>query len=148
MPSAHPLTHEQVAVTLRQSGRRVTAARLLVYRLLQESGGHVTAEAILKQAVEQGERITLPSVYAALNTLVELELARVAHVRPAGAVTYDARPDPHHHAVCRVCGVIEDVECHAADAPCLDPPSGHGFAIDRAEVTFVGLCASCRAVSD
>ncbi len=147
MPPARGLTQEQVAVTLRQSGRRVTAPRLLVYRLLQESGGHVTAEGILKRALEQGERITLPSVYASLNTLVELELARVAHVRPAGAVTYDARPEPHHHVVCRDCGRIEDVECHAADAPCLDPPAGHDFAIDRAEVTFMGVCASCRATS-
>lgn len=139
------LSEAEVATALRGSGRRVTAARLLVYRLLQESDGHVTAEGILGMALERGERITLPSIYAALTTLVDLKLARVAHVLPGGAITYDARADRHHHLVCRACGRIDDIDCAAREAPCLEPAAGHGFDVETAEVTYVGLCPACRA---
>lgn len=143
--STATLTREQVAEALRRAGRRVTAPRLLVYRLLQESGGHVTAERLLSMAARRGERVTLPSIYAALTTLVELGLARVAHVMPGGAVTYDARADRHHHLVCRSCGRIEDIDCNGADAPCLDPPERSDFAVEQAEVTYIGLCLACTA---
>jgi Fur family transcriptional regulator, stress-responsive regulator len=138
------LTNEQLARELRTAGRRVTAPRLLVYRLLHESGGHATAERLLSLAVRSGERVTLPSIYAALNTLVELELASVAHVMPGGAVTYDARSDRHHHLVCRVCGRIVDIDCAAGgDGACLHPDEHHEFTIELAEVTYLGVCPSC-----
>ena len=52
----------------------------------------------------------------------------------------------HQHIVCRRCGTAADADCAAAPAPCLGPLAGAGFAIDRAEVTFWGLCPPCRAL--
>jgi Fur family transcriptional regulator, stress-responsive regulator len=50
------------------------------------------------------------------------------------------------HIVCRRCGTIADVDRVATPAPCLEPSASAGFAIERAEVTFWGLCPPCRAL--
>jgi Fur family ferric uptake transcriptional regulator len=70
----------------------------------------------------------------------------IRRIEPAGsAALYEARvADNHHHVVCRVCGLIADVECVVGAAPCLDPSSTGGFVIDEAEITFWGLCPTCQ----
>jgi len=63
------------------------------------------------------------------------------------AAGYESRTgDNHQHLVCRRCGTVADVDCAAGHTPCLEPLAGAGFVIDRAEVTFWGLCPSCRAL--
>jgi Fur family ferric uptake transcriptional regulator len=54
----------------------------------------------------------------------------------------------HQHIVCRRCGTVADADCAAGPTPCLGPLASAGFAIDRAEVTFWGLCPQCRARRD
>jgi hypothetical protein len=49
-----------------------------------------------------------------------------------------------HHAVCRGCGTVTDVDCAAGHAPCLEPAANAGYTIEGAEVTFWGLCANCQ----
>ena len=59
---------------------------------------------------------------------------------------YESRVgDNHHHVVCRVCGIIGDVDCAVGDAPCLTPSDDGGFAVDEAEVIYWGLCPDCAA---
>ena len=67
-------------------------------------------------------------------------------IEPAGSVArYEARTgDNHHHAVCRACGVVADVDCAVGDTPCLTASNDQGFVIDEAEVVYWGLCASCN----
>ena len=69
-------------------------------------------------------------------------------LREAGLRGTSARlaGDNHQHLVCRRCGRVADVDCAAGHTPCLEPRAGAGFVIDRAEVTFWGLCPSCRAL--
>src|SRR6202035_1670338 len=47
--------------------------------------------------------------------------------------------------VCRVCGVIADVDCAVGEASCLTPSDDNGFALDEAEVIYWGLCQDCSA---
>ena len=56
--------------------------------------------------------------------------------------------DSHQHLVCRRCGRVADADCAAGHTPCLEQLAAAGFAIDRAEVTFWGLCPQCRARTD
>jgi Fur family transcriptional regulator, stress-responsive regulator len=51
----------------------------------------------------------------------------------------------HHHIVCRRCGTVADVDRVAGHPLCLEPAAGAGFAIDKAQVTFWGLCPTCQA---
>src|SRR5438132_869803 len=49
-----------------------------------------------------------PTVYATLDLFVELGRAR--RIDTGTAALYDARLDPHQHAVCRRCGRVQDVD--------------------------------------
>jgi Fur family ferric uptake transcriptional regulator len=69
----------------------------------------------------------------------------VRRIEPAGSVArYEARVgDNHHHAICRSCGAIADVDCAAGETPCLTPSEAHGYSIDEAEVIYWGTCPAC-----
>ena len=118
---------------LRARGLRVTNPRIQVHRRVREAHGHVTAEGI--GASLPG--VSAGTVYAALELLEDMGVVRrVSTLR--GTAVFDSRPDPHHHAVCRRCGRMEDVDVAEASG---SPPAG--FTVERTEVQLVGLCAEC-----
>ncbi len=132
-----------VAAALRRAGLHVTAARVLVLTGLRERP-HSTADELLEWVEDQPGAISRQGMYDVLGSLEEAGLAR--RIEPAGHPSrYETRvADNHHHAVCRACGAIEDVDCAVGEMPCLEPSSTAGFTIERAEVNFWGLCPECR----
>ncbi|HYN97039.1 MAG TPA: Fur family transcriptional regulator [Pilimelia sp.] len=128
---------------LRARGLRVTKPRLAVLEVLSD-GGHLEVDKIAHRVRDRLESVSTQAVYDVLGALARAGLAR--RVEPAGSpARFEARAgDNHHHLVCRACGHVADVDCAIDHAPCLDPPPGHGFHIDEAEVTFWGLCPDCR----
>src|SRR3954471_20645977 len=136
------MSDEQLIARLRERGQRVTAQRILLYRVLRELGRHATAEEVLQAATPRLPQLSLPTVYATLDLLDELGLVRrlAAH---AGAVMYDPRPDEHAHAVCRRCGSVTDLEGELDPAPVLQSARAAGFAPDGMDVAVYGLCERC-----
>lgn len=128
---------------LRDHGLRVTRPRLAVLDVLTQ-GGHLEVEEITRQVRDRLASVSTQGVYDVLGALSKAGLAR--RIEPAGSpARYEARVgDNHHHIVCRSCGAIQDIDCVVGERPCLDPAAGHGFEVDEAEVTFWGLCPSCR----
>ena len=53
--------------------------------------------------------------------------------------------DAEGTAACAKCHTVADVDCVVGQPPCLEPADTGGFAIHTAEVTFWGLCESCRS---
>jgi Fe2+ or Zn2+ uptake regulation protein len=131
------------AELLRARGLRVTRPRLAVLMVLGE-GGHPDVDDIARRVRERIDSVSTQAVYDVLSALSRAGLAR--RVEPAGSpARFEARTgDNHHHIVCRGCGAVADVECAVGTAPCLEASDAHGFEIDEAEVTFWGLCPSCR----
>ena len=128
---------------LRAGGHRVTAQRLVLHRVLQELGTHATAEEILHAATPRLPGLSLPTVYATLDLLARLGVAR--RIEGAGPATlYDPRPDAHHHFACRSCGRVLDVDAEI-DTRGLDRAARRGgLAIDGIDVTLRGICPDCR----
>jgi Fur family transcriptional regulator, stress-responsive regulator len=139
-------TDDQLTAALRARGHRVTLPRLVVHRHVRRTGGHVTAEQVSSQLARDVPSLSPATVYATLDLLDELGLVRRIST-PGGVAVYDARPDAHHHLVCRRCGAAADVDCVIGSAPCLEPSDTHGFAVDEAEVVFWGLCPDCQEPS-
>ncbi|GAA1689398.1 fur family transcriptional regulator FurA3 [Microbacterium sediminicola] len=129
--------------SIRAAGLRVTAPRLAVLTALQ-SHPHTSADTIYADVEARAPGTALQSVYNALSDFVDAGLVR--RIQPAGQpMRFEARvADNHHHLVCTSCGHVEDVDCVTGEAPCLHPADSRGFAIAEAEVTFWGMCASCR----
>ena len=137
---------EALARALRAGGHRVTAPRLLVGRALRERGGHSTAEQIHRDVDGSLGATSLPTVYAALNLLVELGLARRVHAGD-GPTLYDPRAEPHHHRVCTSCGRIEDIDADVDLGAVLDVAGRDGFAPATTDVVVTGRCAACAATA-
>lgn len=134
---------ERLAGNIRTAGLKVTAQRLAVLGALQDAP-HSSAERILAVVREQLPAISAQAVYGILSAFTEAGLAR--RLEPAGSpALYESRVgDNHHHLVCIRCGTIRDVDCVIGQAPCLTPSDDSGFTVLAAEVTFSGICSSCR----
>lgn len=135
---------QELSHRLRGAGLRVTATRVSVLRVLDESIDHPRVDQVLLRVRSAGVSISTQAGYDVCEALQRAGLAR--RIDPAGSpARYESRVgDNHHHLVCRSCGVAADVECAAGHAPCLEPSELKGFAIDEAEVTYWGRCPACQ----
>ena len=134
---------DELTELFRSSGRKVTAQRQCIFRILQGEETHPSAEVIHAAAQREMETISLKTVYQTLYDLAELGEVTALDVG-TGATRFDPNvEDPHHHLVCRRCGSVRDV---VVDFPELALPRGTdlGFEVGSAEVVFRGLCPQCR----
>ncbi len=127
---------------LRAASLRVTRPRVAVLAAVHEHP-HADTHSIIGLVREQLGEVSPQTVYDVLSALTDTGLVRRIH--PPGSVArYESRVgDNHHHAVCRSCGAITDVDCAVGSAPCLAPADGSGYAIDEAEVIYWGQCPGC-----
>ena len=146
MPSSVEL--ETLEHLLRRSHLRVTRPRLAVLGAVH-ARPHSDTDTILRDVRVELGQVSHQAVYDVLRALTAAGLVR--RMQPLGHVArYEARvADNHHHAVCRACGLITDVDCAVGAAPCLTPAaattSDRGFVVDEAEVLYWGRCAACAA---
>ncbi len=130
---------------LRAAAGRITPQRRLIASILQEQGGHLSAEDIYLLARRQHPRLSLATVYRTLGWLRESGLVRELRLNGDRCHYEVERGEGHQHMVCLGCGrVIEFICSH-----CPDVHGGladqHGFHITGARVELVGYCADCQA---
>ena len=127
---------------MRERGLNVTAQRLAVFEAVSDQP-HATADAVIDSVRARLGTISRQGVYDSLATLVEAGILR--RIEPAGSpARFETRVgDNHHHAVCRLCGTLADVDCAVGDTPCLTAANDQGFFIVEAEVVYWGTCPAC-----
>ena len=137
-------TPEELTERFRSTGRKVTAQRQCIFRVLQGNVTHPSAEAVHALVSREMETVSLKTVYQTLHDLAELGEIAPLDVG-TGMTRFDPNvDDPHHHLVCRQCGSVRDL---VATFPDLRIPAGAelGFEVGSAEIVFRGLCLDCRA---
>jgi Fe2+ or Zn2+ uptake regulation protein len=132
-----------LATVLRERGQRVTPQRITIARALRRLDRHATAEDVTAAVARDLPGVSVPTVYATLELLSELGLARRV-TASSRAVMYDPRPDDHHHALCVRCGRVEDIEAPLDPAAAMRSARGQGFEPERVDLVVSGLCADCR----
>ena len=146
MPSSTPSSIDELTRLLHSRGQRSTPQRHVILRELRRRSRHATADEIRRAVADELPGTSVPTVYAALDLLVELGLARRIDTG-MGAALYDGRTEPHQHLVCRACGRVDDLDV-ALDTDALMEAAGtSGFAPEGAETVISGLCADCARVS-
>jgi len=132
------------AEILRDHGIGATAQRLAVFQAVVRSP-HITADGVIESAQSDIGAISRQAVYDALGVLVNKGLLR--RIQPVGspALYEDRVADNHHHVICRICGVVADVDCAVGSTPCLTAADDMGYEIDEAEVAYWGRCPTCQA---
>ena len=129
---------------LHQRGQRATPQRIVILRELQRRGRHATADEIRRWTRDELPGTSTPTVYATLELLVELGLARRVDAG-SGATLYDPRIQPHQHMVCRRCGRIDDLDGDVDVVALHRSAAEPGFAPETTEVVVSGVCVDCAA---
>ncbi len=122
---------------------RQTKQRAAVIEVLRTSRAHPDAAGVHAAVREQLPSVSLGTVYRTLDALVR-DGVLVTIERAGQATRYDYRHEgeEHHHAVCRGCGAIFDVEVGALPyLPRAALPSG--FQVTDVRLEFMGICPGC-----
>jgi Fur family transcriptional regulator, peroxide stress response regulator len=107
-PKPCVLDEADLRQSLERAGWRYTRQRSGVFSYLQAATIHPTAEQVFAAVRTEMPRISLATVYKALEALVDAGLAaRIAH--DSGAARYDARSEAHYHLRCELTGEVRDL---------------------------------------
>lgn len=123
----------------------VTRPREWIASILAREPRFLSAAQIYQRLKRTGARVSLSTVYRTLDHLRERGDV-TARADAEGEATYMlCEPSRHHHhAICRSCGRVEDVDCAATDQFAKSLSSLHGFELDGHAMEFFGTCRACR----
>jgi Fe2+ or Zn2+ uptake regulation protein len=105
---ASPLDLDGLRAALESAGWRCTPQREAVYAHLSRAPHHPTAEEVYQGVKTTIPRISLATVYKALEALVAAGLVTKLSAGD-GSARYDARSDQHYHLRCLRSGAVEDL---------------------------------------
>ena len=92
---------------------------MIIKILFQGNHLHITAEQLHSEAIRKGYKISLATVYNALNRFKEAGIVKQVLVEP-GKIYFDTNTEPHHHFYIEETGELLDVsddECKIASLP-------------------------------
>jgi Fe2+ or Zn2+ uptake regulation protein len=139
----HRTVDEKIAEELSRHGLRATRQRVAALRLLRRLKSHPTTAELHARLRAEHENLSQKTVYEILDVLVQAGLA--ARVTAVGEpYRYEARPEPHYHATCRVCGRLHDLPASADSQIRGRANLPDGFHVETIDVTIRGVCLRCR----
>ena len=130
------------SATFQRSGLRLTHQRLEIFRTLLADREHPSAEKLYAQLRRKLPTISLDTVYRNLHTMEEHGLVQRVFTENSQA-RFEARREPHHHLLCRRCGLIMDVAWKAFDQLDLPEMASHWGLVESRQATLRGVCQSC-----
>lgn len=133
-------THDALqAAGLRLGGRE------MVIELLARHGCLLTAHEIAVRLADEGNPVSVPTVYRALDTLHGLGLlARIdAGERTARYKRADPHGARHHHSVCDRCGKVIAFTDPAVEDAIQHAVSRLPFNAERHDLVLHGACQQC-----
>ena len=123
--------------------KRKTVQRQLILDAVKELDIHATAEQVYEHIYQKYPTISKATVYRNLNQMSESgELLNIGTFY--GCTHYDHKCHEHYHFVCENCKQVFDVEGDFSDI-IGRTEDAHGFDITSYQLSFSGLCWSCRA---
>ena len=121
---------------------RCTPQRYAVMSFLLKDRGHPTAAEVFEGVNRLDPRCSRATAYNNLRDLVQSGLVREVAVE-GRAARFDAKAVRHHHFICDLCGVVEDLAWYKVSLP---SSASLGRRIFRkSEVIFRGLCEKCAS---
>ncbi|MEX5305240.1 transcriptional repressor [Kocuria sp. CPCC 205258] len=124
---------------------RTTRQRSALAELLERTPEFRSAQQLHAMLGEQGESVSLATVYRNLSALAEAgEVDALA--APGGETRYRRcrRTEHHHHLVCRRCGRTVEVAETAVERWATQTARRHGFTDVSHAIELHGTCETCR----
>lgn len=136
-----PLTSRLI---LNGAGQRVTSQRALLLDLIRQQGGHPEAEELYRQAKKKHPRLSLSTVYRALQLFKKLGLVEELHFEEEHH-HYEVKPATEHsHLICLGCGKVVEAEFSLIQQMKDEVKAKNNFEVVSAKVRLVGFCAQCH----
>lgn len=139
-------SHEQQVEAILQEivdrGGRRTMSRQAVIRVIVDSHGHVSADAIATQVKKDFPSMDVSTVYRTLETLRDLDIVDRVYFAD-GSTVYHLKDHQHHHLCCEKCGSIEELPITLLEGVEDLLLKEFGFRVKQRPLGFFGLCADC-----
>lgn len=147
-----PNKRRAIAKQLEEAGRlcsgngvQLTALRRDVLSLILSADGPLTAYQLLDQLKKTRKNAVPPTVYRALDFLLENRL--IHRIERLNAFIPCTEADHDHHAVqfliCGQCGTVAEIEDRAVSKALEQAAERKGFHTSAAMVELDGTCATC-----
>jgi len=121
-----------------------TRARRAVLELLRSERRYFTVAEVHRTLKNELPSTAVSTIYRTLELLEELGVvSRRTEYEKEVSFVYCGEAH-HHHAICRVCGHVADVECDAIDHIKTSLERQRGFELDEHTIEFYGRCVRCR----
>ena len=134
------------ATERRSSEQRVTKQRLAVNAALETVDDFVTAQELHRWLVDEGDKVSLATVYRLLLSMAEDGLVDVLRNNEGEAMYRQCVIEHHHHhLVCSKCGKAVEVEAPAVEKWAARVAEENGFTEPTHTVEIYGLCPACSA---
>src|SRR3954470_21838017 len=128
------------------AAERLTPLRRRVLELVWTSHRPIGAYAILDQLKEGGRSAAPPTVYRALEFLLERGL--IHRIESLNAFAGCAHPGESHlvqFLICRTCGMTAELDDRRLGEAIGRSAADHGFNIQSRVVELSGICSGCQA---
>jgi Fur family transcriptional regulator, peroxide stress response regulator len=127
---------------LKKAGVKLTHQRLEIFKEVAKSGDHPDAETIYKGLRKRLPTVSLDTVYRTLWLLLDLGLIDTLGT-PHHGVRFDANTRPHHHFVCKKCGMTSDFYCEELDQITIPAAVKKLGRVEKTQVEIRGVCSRC-----
>ena len=129
---------------LKTTGMRVTNQRALIMEIIRRGKGHLDADEIYRHAREKEPRLSLSTVYRALQTFKKLGLIEELHFDDTHH-HYEAKPSAeHHHLMCLGCSMVIEFQYPLSRYIKRNVPESRDFNITETEIRITGYCPRCQ----
>jgi Fur family zinc uptake transcriptional regulator len=130
------------------NGAQLTPLRRSVLALILAAPGPVTAYQLLDQLKQTRKSAVPPTVYRALEFLIENRLVHRIERLNAFVPCSDAEHDHHdvQFLICERCGTVAEIEDQAVARALAVAAEREGFLPSNAVVELDGTCGACAAL--
>jgi len=136
---------KDAARTLQATGRRLTAQRRLLLKVLAECDAHLDAEGIYALAKEQDPNISLATVYRTLGLFKEIGIVQERILDREGQRRYyEVTDEVHYHFTCLSCGRVIEFESSLIEGAITELSERLSLDIVHAYVHMDGYCPDCQ----
>lgn len=134
---------DTISKIFREKKLKLTPQRIAVYKYLQSTKEHPSAETIYKALQLDYPTMSLATVYKTLKTLVEVRLVQEINVGE-GNFRYDSNVEGHPHIQCLNCTKVDDVEGISFSDLNEKVKNFTDYEVLQNQVYFYGLCSECK----
>ena len=137
-------TADSLKAELNARGWRMTPQRLKILQVFQNlpKGKHLSAEELSNLLEEQGESISLATIYRSLKLMTRMGILRELELAEVHKHYELNQTDPyhHHHLVCIQCNKTIEFQNELFFKQSLKQCEKEGFKLIDCQLTVIGIC--------